>query len=98
MITKTREQIDSLPSPPPENALNEVAKLIRDFNWCMRIEGIPDNVTQHIRVLCKDFGAAIRETAPEFGSCTKLQEEGDSSSGESSNSGEKHFYVDIPQE
>lgn len=97
-VTKTKEQINTPPSSPLMTATSEVAKLVRDFDHSMRIEGIPGHVTQHIRVLCEDFGTAVRNTAPEFSSSVGLQEGGDLSGGKSSNTHEKYFYVDMPQE
>ena len=70
MITRTRLQIELLPKPPPQNALNEVAKLIKDFDADMRrhIEGVPykEGVIQRIRILHKKFRHAIHATAPDF--------------------------------
>ena len=70
MINKTREQIELLPKPPPKNAMNEVAKLIKNFDSSMRmhIEGIPDKegIVQQIRAPCGRFRCTIRRTAPEF--------------------------------
>ncbi|KAF5355093.1 hypothetical protein D9756_005579 [Leucocoprinus leucothites] len=70
MIAKTRQQIELLPKPPPQNALNEVAKLIKDFDADMKrhIEGVPykEGIIQRIRVPCKKFRRVIRATAPEF--------------------------------
>ncbi|KXN85099.1 Interferon-induced GTP-binding protein Mx [Leucoagaricus sp. SymC.cos] len=52
MITKMRQQIGLLPKAPPQNPLNEVAKLIKDFDVDMKrqIDGIPskDGVIQQI--------------------------------------------------
>ncbi|KAF9442902.1 hypothetical protein P691DRAFT_797792 [Macrolepiota fuliginosa MF-IS2] len=70
MVAKTRQQIALLPKPPPQNALNEVAKLIKDFDADMRqhIEGVPykEGIVQQIRVPCDRFRRDIRRTAPEF--------------------------------
>lgn len=70
MIRKTHQQIETLPKPPPQNALNEVAKLIKDFDADIgrHIEGVPykEGIIQRIRVPCKRFRQAIRATAPEF--------------------------------
>lgn len=70
MITRTRLQIELLPKPPPQNALNEVAKLIKDFDADMRrhIEGVPykEGVIQQIRIPHEKFCRAIHATAPDF--------------------------------
>jgi len=70
MISKTREQIERLPKPPPQNALNEVAKLIKDFDADVRrhIEGVPykEGIIQRIRIPQEKFCRAIRATAPDF--------------------------------
>ena len=70
MILRTREQIELLPKPPPQNALNEVAKLIKDFDADVRrhIEGVPykEGIIQRIRIPQEEFCRAIRATAPDF--------------------------------
>jgi hypothetical protein len=70
MINKTQKQIELLPKPPPKNALNEVAKRIRDFDSSVRIHvaGVPDKggIIQQIRTPFNQFRHAIRGTAPEF--------------------------------
>ncbi len=70
MISKTRNQIDILPKPPPKNALNEVVKLIKDFDSSLRmhVEGLPDKegIIQQIRAPSERFRCIIRTTAPEF--------------------------------
>ncbi|KAJ3560537.1 hypothetical protein NP233_g10774 [Leucocoprinus birnbaumii] len=70
MISKTRKEIGDLPKPPPRNALNEVARLIKDFDADVRhhIEGVPykEGIIQQIRGPSKKFRRAIRATAPEF--------------------------------
>lgn len=88
MITKTKEQISLLPSPPPKNALHEVAKLIRDFTLRMQIEGFLDNATQPIRVLCEKFRAAVRGAVPEFEPFVKEQ------SDKEENLSKKLIYID----
>lgn len=70
MIFKTHEQISLLPKPPPKNALNEVAKLIKDFDADIQrnIQGVPfkEGIIQRIRVPTEQFRRTIRGTAPEF--------------------------------
>ena len=70
MISRTREQIELLPKPPWQNALNEVAKLIKDFDADVRrhIEGVPykEGIIQRIRNPQGKFRRAIRATAPDF--------------------------------
>jgi len=70
MISRTREQIELLPKPPPQNALNEVAKLIKDFDADMRrhVEGVPyrEGIIQRIRIPQEEFCRAIRATASDF--------------------------------
>ncbi|KAF9443091.1 hypothetical protein P691DRAFT_788503 [Macrolepiota fuliginosa MF-IS2] len=70
MVAKTWQQIALLPKPPPQNALNEVAKLIKDFNVDMRqcIESVPykEGIVQQIRIPCDQFRHDIHRTAPEF--------------------------------
>ncbi|KXN93011.1 Interferon-induced GTP-binding protein Mx [Leucoagaricus sp. SymC.cos] len=70
LILKTRRQIGLLPKPPPQNSLNEVAKLIKDFDADLRrhIGGVPykEGIVQQIRVPCKQFRRAVRDSAPEF--------------------------------
>jgi hypothetical protein len=70
MIFKTRRQIAELPKPPPINALNEVAKLIKDFDADVRknVEGVPykEGIIQSIRVPSERFRRVIRKTAPDF--------------------------------
>lgn len=70
MINKTQKQIELLPKPPPKNALNEVAKLIKDFDSSLRmhIEGVPDKegIIQQNRAPYGRFRSVIRRTAPEF--------------------------------
>jgi len=70
MISRTREQIELLPKPPPQNALNEVAKLIKDFDADMppHVEGVPykEGIIQRIRNPQEKFRCAIRATAPDF--------------------------------
>ena len=70
MISRTREQIGLLPKPPPQNALNEVAKLIKDFDADVRrhIEGVPykEGIIQRIRNPQGKFRRAIYATAPDF--------------------------------
>jgi len=70
MISKTREQIGLLPKPPPQNALNEVAKLIKDFDADMQrhVEGVPykEGIIQRIRIPQEKFCRAIRATAPDL--------------------------------
>lgn len=79
MINKTHNQITLLPKPPPQNAMNEVAKLIKDFDTSMRlhIEGVPDRegIIQQIRFPCGRFRRTIHGTAPEFRPFSKPQEE-----------------------
>ncbi len=78
MINKTRQQIELLPKPPPTNAFNEVAKLIKDFDSSMRlhIEGVSDKegIIQQIRIPCGRFRESIQGTAPEFRPFSKLQD------------------------
>ncbi|XP_006461472.1 hypothetical protein AGABI2DRAFT_222252 [Agaricus bisporus var. bisporus H97] len=70
MISKTRQQINDLPKPPPANALNEVAKLVKDFDADIRrnIEGVAykEGLIQRIRVPAEKFRRVIRKTAPPF--------------------------------
>ena len=70
MIARTRRQIGLLPKPPPQNALNEVAKLIKDFDADVRrhIEGVPyrQGIIQRIRIPHEKFRRAIYATAPDF--------------------------------
>ncbi|XP_006461470.1 hypothetical protein AGABI2DRAFT_192973 [Agaricus bisporus var. bisporus H97] len=70
MIFKTRQQIGDLPNPPPANALNEVAKLVKDFDADTRrnVEGVPhkEGIIQRIRLPAEKFRRVIRKTAPPF--------------------------------
>lgn len=70
MITKTRQQMAVLPKGPPQNALNEIAKLIKDFDADMRrqIDGVSSKggIIQQIRVSSECFRRTIRGTAPKF--------------------------------
>lgn len=70
IIRKTRQQIAELPRPPPANALNEVARLLKDFDADVRrnIEGVPykEGIIQSIRVPSEAFRCAIQGTAPNF--------------------------------
>ncbi|KAF7782858.1 hypothetical protein Agabi119p4_2234 [Agaricus bisporus var. burnettii] len=70
MISKTRQQINDLPKPPPTNALNEVAKLVKDFDADIRrnIEGVAykEGLIQRIRVPAEKFRRVIQKTAPAF--------------------------------
>ncbi|KAJ3576514.1 hypothetical protein NP233_g376 [Leucocoprinus birnbaumii] len=69
-ITRTRGELERLPKPPPRNPLNEVAKLIKDFDADMKrhMEGVPHRggIIQQIRAPNEKFRKAIYATAPEF--------------------------------
>lgn len=97
-IAETREEVDSLPSPPPKDPLGKVAELMKGFASSIQVECIPDNVTQSIRVLCENFRRDVRGTAPDFSSSIDLEKEEDLPGGESSDSSERYLYVDMPQE
>ncbi|KAF9443086.1 hypothetical protein P691DRAFT_433861 [Macrolepiota fuliginosa MF-IS2] len=64
------DQLSCRPSASIQNALNEVAKLIKDFDADMRrhIGGVPykEGIVQQIRIPCDRFRRDIRRTAPEF--------------------------------